>query len=74
MMNSELVVKLIEASTTYSTWQERYGNAKLPSLDRYKFCENIVRECIEQIERVGIIEQDDKHTMYVDALKERFGL
>lgn len=40
-----------------------------------KFAELIVRECIERIKRVGILEDIENETdMVVDAVKEHFGV
>ena len=40
-----------------------------------KFAELIVRECVERIKRVGILEDIENETdMVVDAVKEHFGV
>lgn len=38
-----------EATETMQGWDERLGNYKLPSFDKRKFAELIVRECASEI-------------------------
>lgn len=71
-MNHQLIQSLIENATTYGTWEAR-GYKNYPMFDRYKFCEVVVKECIESIVRTGILEQEENWSLYVNSIKERFG-
>lgn len=70
-MNYKIVQRLADQASTTTTWYER-GYSKYTAMDRYKFCELIVKECMDTIERVGTLNQDDNYTMYINALKEKF--
>ena len=53
--------------------QDRNGNSLSYELE--KFAELIVRECVRQINRVGVLEQDESTAgMYAHALQEHFGV
>ena len=51
------------------------GDYVAGELDVEKFAELIVKECINRIDRLGVMEWDENGAgMYIDALKEHFGV
>lgn len=68
----ELAEQATETSTSYFDGR---GNVTETYFDKDKFAELIIRECIERIKRVGILEDIENETdMVVDAVKEHFGV
>jgi hypothetical protein len=72
MMN-EQIRDLMEKSMVLTGVEGLGGSYQ--ELDPVKFANLIVKECIDQIKRVGILEDIENETdMVADAVKEHFGV
>ena len=74
-MNKRIQELIKECEITSTSYFHGRGNITDTYFDREKFAKLIVQECIQQIERVGILENIEFESgMIADSVKEHFGV